>query len=237
MNEGSTSRLYSFNIYLKSDIEIYHRSYKKFFLILAEGLPIINIVFIFFGIIAKIFKISSGNKKLTELLFENSKIKKMKISSNQLNSFKKKSKKLDINKIDRLYLQQHILNDDKGWFSKDEKTYSHWSSNSLNGDSYSTGDKRDLMNEGSSSKFYSFNIYLKSDVVYYNRSYKKLLLIIADGLPIVNVIFIIFKLFTKIVKISSGNKKLTELLFENLQENPNKIKNGKIKVLKLNKKK
>ena len=141
------------------------------------------------------------------------------------------------NKIDRIYLQQYILNDDTGWILKKEKRFSHWGSISLNGDSYATGDKRDLMNEGSSSRFYSFNIYLKSDVVYYNRSYKKLFLIIANGLPIVNVIFIIFKLFTKIVKISSGNKKLTELLFENLQEKQNKIKNGRISVLKLNKKK
>ena len=70
------------------------------------------------------------------------------------------------NKIDRLYLQQHILNDDRGWLSKDVKSYSQWGCVSLNGDSYSTGDKRDLMNEGSTSRLYSFNIYLKSEVVY-----------------------------------------------------------------------
>jgi hypothetical protein len=74
------------------------------------------------------------------------------------------------------------------------------------------------MNEGSTSRLYSFNIYLNSDIIYYNRSYKKLLLIIADGLPIVNVIIIFFKTLAKIFKISSGNKKMTELLFENLKE-------------------
>ena len=88
---------------------------------------------------------------------------------------------------------------------------------SLNGDSYSTGNETDLMNEGSTSRLYSFNIYLKSDIIYYNRSYKKIFLIIANGLPIVNVVFTIFKIITKIFKISSGNKKLTELLFENMQ--------------------
>ena len=72
------------------------------------------------------------------------------------------------------------------------------------------------MNEGSTSRLYSFNIYLKSNVVYYNRSYKKLSLIIAEGLPIVNIIFLFFRLITKIFKISSANKKLTELLFENI---------------------
>ena len=132
------------------------------------------------------------------------------------------------NKIDRIYLQQFILKDDNGWVIRKESSSSHWGQVSLNGDSYATGHKRDLMNEGSSSRFYSFNIYLKSDVVYYNRSYKKLFLIFTDGLPIVNVIFIIFKLIAKVFKVSSGNKKLTELLFENLQE---KI------ALRLNKKK
>jgi hypothetical protein len=74
------------------------------------------------------------------------------------------------------------------------------------------------MNEGSTSRFYSFNIYLKNEVTHYHRTYKKLFLIVADGLPIINVIFVAFKLFAKFLKISSGNKKLTELLFENLKE-------------------
>ena len=142
------------------------------------------------------------------------------------------------NKIDRIYLQQHILNDDKGLIFKNEKSYSIWGYLSLNGDSYSTGNKRDLMNEGSTSRLYSFNIYIKSDVVHYKRSYKKLFLILADGLPIVGVVFNFFKLIAKVFKISSGNKKLTELLFENLQEKkPNKIKNDKFSILKLKRKK
>jgi len=122
------------------------------------------------------------------------------------------------NKIDRLYLQEYILKDDKGLITKDEKSFTYWGIVSFNGDSYTTGNKRDLMNEGSTSRFYSFNIYLKNEITHYNRTYKKLFLIIADGLPIINVIFVIFKLFAKILKISSGNKKLTELLFENLKE-------------------
>ena len=141
------------------------------------------------------------------------------------------------NKIDRIYLQKHVLKDDNGWIIKKEKTFSHWGYISLSGDSYATGNKRDLMNEGSSSRFYSFNIYIKYDTVYYNRSYKKLYLIIADGLPIVNVIFISFKIIAKIFKISSGNKKLTELLFENLQEKTNRINGKRYTMLKINKKK
>ena len=120
------------------------------------------------------------------------------------------------NKIDRIYLQQYILKDDKNLLYKNEKLYSFWGTYSLEGDNYATGNTKDIMNEGSTSRLYSFNIYLKSNVVYYNRSYKKLSLIIAEGLPIVNIIFLIFRLIAKVFKISSANKKLTELLFENL---------------------
>ena len=122
------------------------------------------------------------------------------------------------NKIDRIYLQKHILIDDGGWFLKDIHSKKLWGSSSLAGDSYSNGNRRDFMNEGSTSRFYSFNIYLESDVIYYNRSYKKIYLIIANGLPLFSIIYNFFKFIAKILKISSGNKRLTELLFENLKE-------------------
>ena len=141
------------------------------------------------------------------------------------------------NKIDRIYLQQHILNDDKGWFIKKENLYSHWGYMTLSGDSYANGNKKDLVNEGSSSRFYSFNIYLKSEIIYYNRKYKKILLIFADGLPIITVIFAIFKSIAKVFKVSAGNQKLTELLFENLQEKKNIINNEKKNILKTKTKK
>ena len=141
------------------------------------------------------------------------------------------------NKIDRLYLQQYLLNDDKGWLSKDEKFYSHWGGVSLNGDSYATGEQKDLMNEGSTSRLYSFNIYLKSEVIHYNRSYKKISLILADGLPIISVVINFFRIIAKILKISSGNRKLTELLFENLKKKKIKIHNEQFNSLKYESKK
>ena len=142
------------------------------------------------------------------------------------------------NKIDRIYLQQHILKDDKNLLYKNEKLYSFWGTYSLEGDNYATGNTKDLMNEGSTSRLYSFNIYLKSNVVYYNRTYKKLSLIIAEGLPIVNIIFLFFRLITKVFKISSANKKLTELLFENLHKKKSiRFNNGGLKIASKNLKK
>ena len=136
------------------------------------------------------------------------------------------------NKIDRLYLEEHILYDDTGLIIKNEVKTSHWGCASLSGDSYTTGEERDLMNEGSSSRLYSFNIYLKPEVIIYRRSFKKLYLIIADGLPIINVIFIIFEMIAEFFGMASGNKKLTESLFENLKKNKIHI-NQQFKNLKL----
>ena len=143
------------------------------------------------------------------------------------------------NKIDRIYLQKHILKDDKGWVIKKEKTYSFWGYISISGDTYANGDKRDLMNEGSTSRLYSFNIYIKPDVVFYNRSYKKVYIILADGLPIINIVIVIFKLIAKTFKIASRNRKLTELLFENLQESRKSHvnNNGTFTTFKVKKKK
>jgi len=127
------------------------------------------------------------------------------------------------NKIDRLFLQKYIFYDDIGWFSSKIKNYTYWGYSSFLGDSYSTSDEKDLMNEGSTSRLYSFNIYLNGDIICYNRSYKKIMIILANSLPIINVVFAILGLIAKVSKICSGNKKLTELLFVNIKEKFKKI--------------
>ena len=48
------------------------------------------------------------------------------------------------------------------------------------------------MNEGSSSKLYSFNIYLNSDNINYKGSYEKMIIIITERLPIINLVCIFF---------------------------------------------
>jgi len=58
------------------------------------------------------------------------------------------------NKIDRIYLQQHILKDDKNLLYKNEKLYSFWGTYSLEGDNYATGNTKDIMNEGSTSRLF-----------------------------------------------------------------------------------
>jgi hypothetical protein len=126
-----------------------------------------------------------------------------------------------VSKIDRIFLQEYTLSDDKGWLLKKEYNSSYWGLNSISGDTYYTGDKEDLMNEGSNSRTYSFNIYLEPGVIQYTRYYKKIFTIFSDFFPVAYIIFVIMKNISKIFKKAEFNKKLIELLFENLKEKQN----------------
>ena len=125
-----------------------------------------------------------------------------------------------MNKIDRLFLQEHVLTDDSGWVLKKEKNNSFWGLNSISGDYYFTGNENDLMNEGSNSRAYSINLYLEPGIIHYKRYYKKLYTIFTDFFPIIYIIFIIMKNISKIFKKADSHRKLIELLFENLKEKP-----------------
>ena len=130
------------------------------------------------------------------------------------------------NKIDRIFLQENVLTDDLGWMITREYNQSFWGLNSINGDSYSTGNENDLMNEGSNSRVYSFNIYLEPGIIHYKRSYKKLYIIFSDFFPVAYIIFIIMKNIAKLFKKVENNKKMIELLFENLKEKSNTFENN-----------
>ena len=136
------------------------------------------------------------------------------------------------NKIQRIYLQQHLLLDDDGWLFKHIKNTSFWGLLSLSGDSYASGNEKDLMAEGSSSRLYSFNVYLYFDVIYYYRSYKKIFLLFSEAIPIMSTIHYFFRFITKFIKIFLGHNKIAELLFENEIIKPDEInesENNKLK--------
>ena len=125
------------------------------------------------------------------------------------------------NKIERLYLQEYVITDDSGLVLKRESNNSYWGLNNKQGDSYFVGDGRDIMNEGSSSRAYSFNLYLEPGIIHYKRYYKKLHIIFSDFFPFAFIIFLIMKNISKFFKKVENNKKMVELLFENLKEKPN----------------
>ena len=127
------------------------------------------------------------------------------------------------NKIHRLFLQEHVINDDLGWFRNSKKNMSFWGMSSISGDDYFTASEQDLINEGSNSRLYSLNIYLDMGIVYSTRSYKKIHQLLIETLPILFILFSLLKNITKIFKSTSTNKKLSELLFENVVKKLNKF--------------
>ena len=127
------------------------------------------------------------------------------------------------NKIVRLFLKKYVLLNDVGWITKKVLNSSYWGYSLLEGDSYTISNKRDLINERSTSRIYSLNLYLESGVILYSRKYKKIFSLIGEGLPIIMVIFFIFKKIANVFKFAEENKKIIELLFINLKEKKNKF--------------
>ncbi len=138
-----------------------------------------------------------------------------------------------VNKIERFFLQENVMTDDSGWIIQKETNKSYWGINSIDGDTYYSGRDNDLMNEGSNSRIYSFNLYLEPGIIHYRRYYKKLHIIFSDFFPIAYIIFVVMKNISKIFKKAESNKKLIELLFENLKEKPILFKNN-LDQLKIN---
>ena len=135
------------------------------------------------------------------------------------------------NKIDRLFLQKNIVKDDYGWLINQYNETSYWGLNQMQGDSYTTGNKRDLMNEGSTSRVYSFNIYLEPITNTYLRSYKKIYIILSECIPLIYIVSFLFNLIATFIKFHTINKKFMEYLFVNLKGKSD-IFDKKIKELK-----
>ena len=123
-----------------------------------------------------------------------------------------------VNKIERLYLQETVLTDDLGYILNKETNYSYLGLNLISGETYFNGKEKDLFNEGSNSRAYSLNLYLEPGIIHYKRRYKKLYTIFSDFFPFGYIIFIFVKNISKLFKKIESNKKMVELLFENLQE-------------------
>ena len=121
------------------------------------------------------------------------------------------------NKIERIYISQHILSDDRSIINSSPKNSSCWGMSSLYGDDYYMEYSIDPLVKSTSSRLYSLDIYMDQGMVYYTRSYKKLFLIIADFFPISKLILFIMKKCTQHIKSSSSKRKLAGLLFENLK--------------------
>ena len=116
-----------------------------------------------------------------------------------------------------IYLQEHVIKDDTGLLYAKPKNSSYWGVSIISGDDYSNSIKSDIVNIEGNSRIYSLDIYTDTEITYSTRQFKKVFTLIIETLPILTVIYSIFKKFTKVFKQSSTYKKVTESLFEKLK--------------------
>ena len=141
------------------------------------------------------------------------------------------------NKLDRMYLQEHIFEDEQNWFINHPTNISHWGVSSINGESYIHG-KKDILRFASTSKIYTLNIYFDLGIVYYTRKYKKLYEILGEVFPIISTVWTIFAFFSRIINEIKMAKKLNEhIISYDLKErknlNENKRNKKSLKIFKL----
>ena len=125
------------------------------------------------------------------------------------------------NKLDRIYLREYILEDEKGWIFNTAKKISYWGTYSLDGDNFVRSDDMDYVHKGSTSRLYSLKIYLNLGITYYTRKYKKLWEILSEVFPIAKAITAIFSFFAETINEILSSKKLHELIMD-INQNPDK---------------
>ena len=127
-------------------------------------------------------------------------------------------------KVQKLYLLEHILSDDRNMVSSKYKNTSYWGMSSLYADDYFLPSNIDLIsNNSNTSRIYALNIYMDDGLVYYTRTFKKIFLIIANIFPLFNLGLYIMRSFTQYVKMSFTKRKLTGLIFENVNIKSKKL--------------
>ena len=118
-------------------------------------------------------------------------------------------------KLERLYIQENILSDDESLFTNSPKNTSCWGISTIYGDTYFWSEEQDPLVKSNSSCLFSLDIYMDQGYIYYSRSYKKIIDILSNIFPIINILLIIFDKFTLWVKLAFAKQTLVEKLFEN----------------------
>ena len=131
-------------------------------------------------------------------------------------------------KVERIYLQENILSDDRSLIRSKSRNSSCWGTSNIYGDDYLLNNEID--NRNTSSRIYSLAIYMDNGYIYYTRTYKKLILIISNILPLVKIVLYFMKKFTQHIKMAFIRRDLAGIIFENKMKSINaniKLKNIK----------
>ena len=127
-------------------------------------------------------------------------------------------------KIEKLYLRENILSDDKNMIKSKFKNSSCWGMSTIYSDDYYLSEQYDAISDNSnSSRIYALNIYMGDGLVYYTRSYTKIISIISNVFPIFRFILYFIKKLTQNIKRSLTKRYLIGLIFENKRKKPIKF--------------
>ena len=118
-------------------------------------------------------------------------------------------------KVERLYIQENILSDDKSLFNNNYINTSCWGISTVYGDTYFWKETHDPLVKSNSSCLFSLDIYMDQGRILYTRSYTKIYEIFSNVFPVLNVLFFIFEKITILIKFAFAKKSIVELLFEN----------------------
>ena len=123
-------------------------------------------------------------------------------------------------KVQRLYLQENILSDDRSILFSNYKNSSYWGSSFLYGDNYILPYENNNYN---SSRIYSLDIYMDDGCIYYTRTYKKLFLILSNIFPLFRIALFFLNKFTQHIKMTFVKRNLAGLIFENKSKSRSSI--------------
>ena len=125
------------------------------------------------------------------------------------------------NKVERIYIKENIMEDNQSIVSSKPTFNSYWGMTNVYGDSYFMPEEKDNLVKSTSSRLYSLVVYMDQGYVHYTRKYKSIFYIFSEILPLINVLLIVFKKFTRYIKLIIARKNISGYIFENIQINNN----------------
>ena len=135
-------------------------------------------------------------------------------------------------KLEKVYIREHILSDDKNMLTTNYKNSSIWGASLLYSDDYSLVNEYDAIAKSDLKLAYSLDIFMDNGFIYYTRSYKKIILIISNVFPIFKFLLYFMKKFTQHAKMSSTKRRLAGLIFEYKEIKKNNIAMNKFEDIK-----
>ena len=118
-------------------------------------------------------------------------------------------------RVQKLYIRENILSDDKNIIKNNAKNSSFWGMSSLLSDDYYLSKEFDpISNNNNKSRIYALNIYMDDGMIYYTRTFRKIIEIISKDFPIIKFILFLTKKITIHIKLSLTKRKLMDLILE-----------------------